>query len=91
MYYYLQVDDVKVACCTFMKKQLHPSNCLGIRAFADAHGCEQLFNIANDYAKDNFSEVCKNQEFLLLNAEQLNEILQVDDLNVSKEEEVGDI
>lgn len=84
----LQVDDVKVACCNFMKKQLHPSNCLGIRAFADAHGCEQLFNIANDYAKDNFSEVCKNQEFLLLNSEQLNEILQVDDLNVSKEEEV---
>ena len=84
----LQVDDVRNACCEFMKKQLHPSNCLGIRAFADAHGCDQLFNIANDYAKDNFSEVCKNQEFLLLNCDQLNEILRVDDLNVSQEEEV---
>ena len=29
-----------------------------------------------------------NQEFLLLNAEQLNEILTSDDLNVTKEEEV---
>lgn len=84
----LQVDDVRNACCEFMKKQLHPSNCLGIRAFADAHGCDQLFHIANDYAKDNFSEVCKNQEFLLLNSDQLNEILRVDDLNVCLEEEV---
>ena len=25
----LQVHDVKQACCDFMKKQLHPSNCLG--------------------------------------------------------------
>lgn len=84
----LQVNGVKNACCEFMKSQLHPSNCLGIRAFADAHGCEQLFNIANNYAKDNFGEVFKNQEFLLLNSEQLNEILCSDGLNVLKEEEV---
>ena len=84
----LQVNDVRNACCTFMKSQLHPSNCLGIRAFADAHGCEQLFDIANNYAKDNFADVARNQEFLLLNSEQLIEILQSNDLNVLKEEDV---
>jgi len=84
----LQVNDVKNACCEFMKSQLHPSNCLGIRAFADAHGCDQLFNIANNFAKENFTDVSKNQEFLLLNPDQLNDILSSDDLNVSREEEV---
>ena len=84
----LQVDDVKEACCKFMKSQLHPSNCLGIRAFADAHGCEQLYDISNNYTKNNFADISKNQEFLLLNAEQLREILSSDDLNVIKEEEV---
>lgn len=84
----LQVDSVKDACCEFMKSQLHPSNCLGIRAFADAHGCEQLFKIANTYAKDNFKEISKNQEFFLLNSEQLCEILSSDDLAVTKEEDV---
>ena len=84
----LQVDDVKDACCEFMKSQLHPSNCLGIRAFADAHNCDQLFEIANNYTKNNFADISKNQEFFLLNADQLKEILSSDDLNVTKEEEV---
>ena len=84
----LQVTDVKNACCEFMKSQLHPSNCLGIRAFADDYGCTQLFEIANDYAKENFMDVSKNQEFLLLNVDQIVDILKSDDLNVSSEEEV---
>lgn len=84
----LQVDSVKDACCEFMKSQLHPSNCLGIRAFADAHGCDQLFQIANTYAKNNFKDISQNQEFFLLNVDQLHEILSSDDLNVTKEEDV---
>ena len=83
----LQVDDVKKACCEFMKSQLHPSNCLGIRAFADAHGCDQLFQIADSYTKNNFKDISKNQEFFLLNADQLREILSSDDLNIIREEE----
>lgn len=84
----LQVDDVKNACCEFMKSQLHPSNSLGIRAFADAHGCDQLFQIANTYTKNNFKDISKHQEFFLLNAQQLREILSSDDLNVNREEDV---
>ena len=26
------------ACCAYLRKQLHPSNCLGIAAFADSQG-----------------------------------------------------
>lgn len=30
-------------------KQLHPSNCLGIRSFADAQGCTDLHKVAHNY------------------------------------------
>ena len=30
----LQLNGVREACCYFLLKQLHPSNCLGIRSFA---------------------------------------------------------
>ena len=54
----------------------------------DDYGSTQLFKIANDYAKENFTDVNKNQEFLLLNVDQIVDILNSDDLNVSSEEEV---
>lgn len=30
----LQMQDVREACCRFLLRQLHPTNCLGIRSFA---------------------------------------------------------
>lgn len=30
----LQMGPVRDACCKFLLRQLHPSNCLGIRSFA---------------------------------------------------------
>lgn len=33
-----------------MESQLHPINCLGIRAFADMHACSDLLSKANTYA-----------------------------------------
>ena len=84
----LQIKDIRDACCEFMKSQLHPSNCLGIRAFADAHSCEQLFAIADKYTQDCFLDVCKNQEFFLLNTDQLCDILIGEDINVTSEEQI---
>ncbi len=46
----LQLQEVKKACCEFLITQLHPTNCLGIRAFADLHACMELLNLANTYA-----------------------------------------
>lgn len=33
----LQLAEIQDICCEFLKRQLDPSNCLGIRAFADTH------------------------------------------------------
>lgn len=46
----LQLMDVRKNCCDFLQSQLHPTNCLGIRAFADVHACAELLQQANAYA-----------------------------------------
>lgn len=44
-------------CCEFLKRQLDPTNCLGIRAFADTHSCRELLRIADKFTQHNFMEV----------------------------------
>jgi len=84
----LQLPAVTDSCCMFLKKLLHPSNCIGIRLFADAQSCLQLRNSARQYTEDNYMEVIKNQEFLLLPSSELVKLLSSDDLNIPSEEVV---
>lgn len=84
----LQMIEIQEACCEFLKRQLDPSNCLGIRAFADTHSCEELFFYANKYVQDNIQEVIESEEFLLLPIRQLIDIISCDELNVRSEEQV---
>ncbi len=51
----LQLTAVRDACCDFLENQLHPSNCLGIRAFADLHGCLNLLAQSDTYVEQHFS------------------------------------
>lgn len=50
----LQLVEVRDACCDFLQSQLHPSNCLGIRAFADLHACQELLQYAQTYTEQHF-------------------------------------
>lgn len=84
----LQLPDVQASCSEFLKKQLHPANCLGIRNFADAHTCTDLKLASGRYAVTHFSEVASEEEFLQLTKTQLSELLRCEDLNVSSEEDV---
>lgn len=51
----LQLTDVRDACCDYLQTQLDPTNCLGIRDFADLHGCLDLLNYAEAYIEQHFS------------------------------------
>ncbi|KAM6972696.1 kelch-like protein 5 isoform 2-T3 [Aplochiton taeniatus] len=84
----LQLSSVVQACCSFLVKQLHPSNCLGIRSYADAQGCIQLQDAAHTYTMEHFVEVVGGQEFLLLPLEEMERLLSSDDMNVPDEETV---
>jgi hypothetical protein len=45
----LQLTAVVDACCSFLMRQLHPSNCIGIRLFADTQGCMDLLKVAHNF------------------------------------------
>ncbi|XP_069841793.1 kelch-like protein 4 [Dendropsophus ebraccatus] len=84
----LQLSQVIEVCCNFLMKQLHPSNCLGIRSFGDAQGCVELLRVAHSYTMEHFIEVIRNQEFLLLPANEIAKLLSSDDINVPDEETI---
>ncbi|XP_023702512.1 kelch-like protein 5 isoform X2 [Cryptotermes secundus] len=84
----LRLTAVVDACCSLLMKQLHPSNCIGIRHFADAQGCMELLKVAHNYTTEHFMEVTQNQEFLKLPADEVAKLLASDDLNVPSEEEI---
>uniref|UniRef100_A0A1I8Q1D0 Kelch-like protein diablo n=1 Tax=Stomoxys calcitrans TaxID=35570 RepID=A0A1I8Q1D0_STOCA len=84
----LQLNAVVTACCNFLARQLHPSNCLGFAFFAEQQSCNTLLQLATAYTCQHFMQVCKNQEFFQLNADQLAKLLASDDLNVPSEQDV---
>lgn len=84
----LQLASVKQACVEFLHSVLHPSNCLGIRSFADTYSCVDLVEAADVFAVKNFSEVARSEEFLTLSPEKVVEMISREELNVRTEEEV---
>ena len=60
-----KLNSVRDACAEFLKNQLHPSNCLGIPAFADAHiGSELLEPLRVASPPRRFVEVSQTEELL---------------------------
>nr|CAI5861458.1 unnamed protein product [Callosobruchus analis] len=84
----LQLTDVRDACCDFLQAQLHPTNCLGIRAFADLHGCLELLSHAESYIELHFPEVVECEEFLTLSHQHVSKLICSDRLTVPSEEKV---
>ena len=85
-----QIEHLKEACAKFLKKQLAPFNCLGIKAFAEVHGCSQLVEEAVKHSVSRFSEVAACDEFLTLSTDDVVQLLSRDDLKVHSEEDVFD-
>ncbi|KAM9471154.1 kelch-like protein 3 isoform 1-T1 [Clarias gariepinus] len=84
----LQLMEVRQVCCEFLQAQLHPTNCLGIRAFADLHTCTDLLSQSHAYAEQHFTEVMLGEEFLGLSLQQVCSLISSDKLTVSTEEKV---
>ncbi|CAG9861996.1 unnamed protein product [Phyllotreta striolata] len=84
----LQMQEVREACCRFLLRQLHPTNCLGIRSFAETHSCKELHSKSHVYALQNFQQVVGTEEFLLLPFKEVNDLISNSQLNISSEEDV---
>lgn len=84
----LQVDSVACACCHFMTSHLHPSNCIGIRNFAEQHGQTDLIAKADEYILDNFAEVQNSEEWNQMTPPCIRKIVGSSSLNIRSEKEV---
>ena len=76
---------VQKACCEFLEQQLDPSNCLGIKTFAETHGCEELRKAAEKYILKHFVDLVDSEEFLQLDNEDVVSLIKCDNLTVSKQ------
>ncbi|XP_056280146.1 kelch-like protein 12 isoform X1 [Pseudoliparis swirei] len=84
----LQLKGVKRACCDFLESQLDPTNCLGIRDFAETHNCLDLMQAAELFSKKHFSEVVQHEEYMLLSQTEVEKLTKCDEIQVDSEEPV---
>eukprot|EP00112_Aurelia_sp_Birch-Aquarium-sp1_P021520 Seg582.6 transcript_id=Seg582.6/GoldUCD/mRNA.D3Y31 product="Kelch-like protein 2" protein_id=Seg582.6/GoldUCD/D3Y31 len=84
----LQMNRVQRACCEFLEAQLDATNCLGIYAFAELHGCIELKAKAKNYCDNYFAKVIRHEEFLSLPLERVCWYLSHSELCVRSESEV---
>ena len=82
----LNFPAVLQATSNFLASQLHPSNCLGIQAFARSHASDVLVDTAITFFREHFVDAVKSDEFLSLSVEELAKLIDSDDLNVRTEE-----
>lgn len=86
----LHIHRLKLECANFLALHVTPLNCLGIKAFAEGHGCDDLARCAMTCALTRFHEVATGDEFLQLTSDQLVEIISSDNLKTNSEVEVFD-
>lgn len=84
----LQIQQIVRSCCTFLQKQLHPSNCVGIYRFAELHACTLLRLEAKRFIERHFAEVVQEEEFFDLPKETLKNFLRSEGLSIDSEFQV---
>ena len=75
-----QLNNLQESCVKFIHHQLTSANCLGIRDFAEIHGCEYLAKAAQNHALAHFGEVSQSEEFLTLSISQIDTLLSCNKL-----------
>merc|ERR1719153_56510 len=87
----IQLWEVTEACSQFIRNQIQPDNCLGIKSFAKAQDDTDLISSFTDsYIFQHFGEVVKQEEFLELNKEDLIDFIASDKIVLESEDQVLD-
>ncbi|CAB1314378.1 unnamed protein product [Coregonus sp. 'balchen'] len=67
----LQFQAVRTVCSRYLQHQIDATNCLGILAFGEVHGCPEVVAKAWAFLLENFEAVQRWEEFPLLEKERL--------------------
>ncbi|KAL7835483.1 hypothetical protein SRHO_G00278300 [Serrasalmus rhombeus] len=84
----LQIPSIFTVCVSFLQKRLSLSNCLAIFRLGLMLDCPRLAVSARNFACERFQLICKDEEFLQLNPNELAAIMASDLLNVEMEQAV---
>ncbi|XP_058019766.1 kelch-like protein 21 [Ahaetulla prasina] len=87
---FLQLEAAKRRCETFLERELHVSNCLSLRAYAQHFACTALCSAALNVALSHWADVVTHGEVEELPKATLMELLQSDELFVAREDMVFD-
>jgi len=85
---YLIIPSLKTRASLFPQGSINASNCLALESFACQYNCESLKQAAVTYKCENFVAVTKSEDFSRLDVEKVKELICMDEINVSEEEEV---
>ncbi|GBP37218.1 Actin-binding protein IPP [Eumeta japonica] len=84
----LQLQELSVGCAQYLRKQLHPSNVVGIIRLAETHNLVQLAEEALSYAMSHWGVVVDGEEFVHLSLTMLTKLLTSDELVIDNEVQV---
>ncbi|RVE64672.1 hypothetical protein OJAV_G00128020 [Oryzias javanicus] len=85
---FLQVPVLSRACSDFLIGTLDLCNCLSLLSLAEVYGSTSLLHSAKEFVIQNFSDLSETQNFLDMQADDLETCLKSDTLNISSEEAV---
>lgn len=84
----LQFKWAKDSCVQFIMQQIDIANCLGVRALAERHSCKAMYEAATRYVMENFIKVSQTEDFQILSANEVMEVISRNDVTVCDEMEV---
>ena len=85
---YLIIPSLKTKASLFLKSSMNASNCLALESFACQYNCESLQQAAVTFKCENFVAVTKFEDFRTCDVEKVKELICMDEINVSEEDEV---
>ena len=85
---YLLLESLKIISGRFLEKQMSSYNCISTIHFAEKYRCEELVLRSTKFIQDNFTSVAKSDEFLNLEAEEVEKWISSENILVAAEEDV---
>ena len=85
---YLLLESLKVIAGRFLEKKMSTDNCISTFHFAEKYRCEELVLRSTKFIQDNFTSVAESDEFLNLEAEEVEKWISSENVLVAAEEDV---
>ena len=85
---YLMIPSLKTVSGRFLEAEMSNSNCISTFYFAEKYDCDELMNNSRRFVLENFRFVAALDEFLNLEAKELEKWLSSDDISVKTEADV---